>query len=1115
MPLITPKQAESLYQELISRIAYAVDPWRDYIAGLKNISEKCFNLATKEEKMSFPNSFARLVYTQEKLNFDMELQLEIHGFRKFANKIIFNDKETVSLKQLRMSIRSVATIIWAISDVTAPSNLEELYEGIEEKFIPNYRVIEDQIDFVRAFVMDVSEKLTHKNGAEYFAVKCIDFDETIEPFTILLWNTPKNNFTYLGKRLWVNARINIYNFYKSRTEENIYNSSPSSLIILEPDNIINASEIASCFQYSGINHLVFFLNKLIPSSGSPAALKGIMVGEVLDTLLHNPSTDISTTINALKKKNAVAAANYGDNKMREIAESIKQEHFLNLKLFAEQYKSIYTTIEPTFISEKYGLLGRLDVMTTDGENRNVIEVKSGSFPKQGNWPNNKFQAVAYHCLLKSTFENRRGTNSIFYSKSNDPNRYVSAGFGEESMLLKTRNLIAYILTKLRNDEAAVLLKFINLNDQRFSWPKYNEMAVNDFSKAYYNADPIIKAYYEKLLGFIVRELLCSKIGDNPDPIRVSNGFASLWLDNVETKKENDQGIFDAAFVEINKKDGLISFEYSDDQSHRIRKNDLVIIYPKIKGKYKPLSQTILKCSVQSDQNNTIVVKSRTNINDTKSISQHEEWAIEHDFFERNYWSSIQLLYNFLRAQKDKIDLLLGKKVPEVIDFDISQLPTLEFGNQQEIIQKALQAKDYFLIQGPPGTGKTSTALINIVQQYYNLTKENIYICAFTNRAVEEICTKLIQNNIAHTLITSRDHPSAFHSQIGFSDKVDDWRDLLLSKRVYVSTLATFSNKHLDFNYISKDLLIVDEASQVTEADLLGIVSLFKKFILIGDHDQLPPVVTQNPHSCKINHPELNELQITDFRITLFERLFNKCQSNNWEQAYGQLNAHFRMHPDIANYVRNHYDNLIDCKNLKNCSVDLSKIEKAIHPLAEHLGKSRTVFIGSEKSIQSRLHTQEAERIKSIVEFYKETLGESFNEESIGIITPWRTQVVNIRKQLGELANTISVDTVERFQGSEKNIIIISLCLQNSFQLESVHSLNAHKTLDRKLLVALSRAKEQFIILGYEPILQESKYYKALLTQIQSEGRFINSEEASGIFATKKLDDLEILTRLFG
>ena len=129
----------------------------------------------------------------------------------------------------------------------------------------------------------------------------------------------------------------------------------------------------------------------------------------------------------------------------------------------------------------------------------------------------------------------------------------------------------------------------------------------------------------------------------------------------------------------------------------------------------------------------------------------------------------------------------------------------------------------------------------------------------------------------------------------------------------------------------------------------------------------------------------------------------------------------------------------------------------------------------------------AERIKDLVAAYTELytqMGKPFHGGTMGIITPYRAQIAQIRFTL-EAAGLdhfpITIDTVERYQGGARDIILISLCTNSSRQMRSLVSLS-EEGIDRKLNVALTRAREAVVLLGNPDLLRENPGYGALLQQ---------------------------------
>ena len=119
-------------------------------------------------------------------------------------------------------------------------------------------------------------------------------------------------------------------------------------------------------------------------------------------------------------------------------------------------------------------------------------------------------------------------------------------------------------------------------------------------------------------------------------------------------------------------------------------------------------------------------------------------------------------------------------------------------------------------------------------------------------------------------------------------------------------------------------------------------------------------------------------------------------------------------------------------------------------------------------------------------------GEKFEpKKTVGVITPFRAQIANIRNKLNGEFFDVTIDTVERFQGSERDIVIISFAIKSTNQLASIQSLN-DEGVDRKLNVAITRAKDHLIMMGSEDLLNSSLLFKDLIEHVKSKGGYMSN-----------------------
>jgi superfamily I DNA and/or RNA helicase len=439
----------------------------------------------------------------------------------------------------------------------------------------------------------------------------------------------------------------------------------------------------------------------------------------------------------------------------------------------------------------------------------------------------------------------------------------------------------------------------------------------------------------------------------------------------------------------------------------------------------------------------------------------------------------------MAGSEAKFSLLTGQATPAATAIK----PLIENSlnaNQREVLQKAIAAKDYFLVQGPPGTGKTSTFLTHLVTELQQ-QEGSMVIVAFTNRAVEEIAHRLTAKKISFLRLGSRQSESEarLRAMVEGGD-IEAVSTHIKGHRIFLSTMA---GRLESLKLLKPDLrtLVVDEASQLTEPQLVSLVMDFEKFILIGDQNQLPPVVAQDAGFCKVEDPLLQAIGLDDLRVSLFERLMQICKDRGWGHAWGMLTMHFRMHRDIADLINPWYGNQLVCgrEEQEQAFAAAGQPGDDWHKV---LSAGRAVFIPSPREITSKYHRTEAERVVSLLNYLKKTYGSAFTKDTVGVVTPWRTQIGLIRSLIGDdpVLQDLNIDTVERFQGSENDIIIVSLAVYHPAQLLMLNSPGRFGysdedgfkeiAVDRKLLVTLSRARKQVVFMGDEGVIKGNRDY---------------------------------------
>lgn len=321
-------------------------------------------------------------------------------------------------------------------------------------------------------------------------------------------------------------------------------------------------------------------------------------------------------------------------------------------------------------------------------------------------------------------------------------------------------------------------------------------------------------------------------------------------------------------------------------------------------------------------------------------------------------------------------------------------------------------------------------------------------------------------------------------------------------RIFVSTIASINGRLELFQLKHFHVAIIDEASQVLEPQIIGLLPQFDRFVMIGDHHQLATIVLQDPVYSKIEEPLVNEVGILDCRDSMFERLMRQCIDNGWEHAYVQLTRQGRMHEEIAAFPADHFypRGLSPANKWQSEKWELTA--PLNHPMQELVARERTAFISTEKILRpivdseivsnpptpsTKINEAEAQLVADLLHALREVYlvnDLAFNADSVGIIAPYRNQVALIRQKLFQSefpdAENVMVETVERFQGSQRDIILVSFCVNRAEQMHYLCAMNREGTVDRKLNVAITRARQQLFLVGNGAILREHPIYTRLL-----------------------------------
>ncbi|MGI9160689.1 MAG: DEAD/DEAH box helicase, partial [Saprospiraceae bacterium] len=352
---------------------------------------------------------------------------------------------------------------------------------------------------------------------------------------------------------------------------------------------------------------------------------------------------------------------------------------------------------------------------------------------------------------------------------------------------------------------------------------------------------------------------------------------------------------------------------------------------------------------------------------------------------------LSLLARFLRAAPEAQNRILGLLEPR-----LQPLDTTSAVQQHPLVTRALSARDYFLIQGPPGTGKTSTVLMELARAL-DAQGLNVMIIAFTNQAIHIICEKLQKLGIEFIQLGRQDTPYSWKT-LSEQHPLNKLYEEAARTRIFVSTQATFANSLELLEFKKFHTLIVDEASQLLEPQLAGILPKFERFILIGDDNQLPAVVLQDETISRCRRPQLAEIGLRNLRDSLFTRLLQNARARGWDHCYGMLTKHYRMHADIADYPNRHFYGGLLQPALPDQQAPVAWPPSA-HPLHTYF-QQRVAYIRTQPDPRSKINDEEAELVVELIRYVHQLYGAQFNPAAtVGVITPFRAQIANIRQKL--------------------------------------------------------------------------------------------------------------------
>lgn len=1095
-----------------------------YILLHKVLEQACYELTTGVT-LSFANLFSRLDYICKEKKMTPSDRYAIQTMRRNCNAAM-GDRFQADMQEYLYDLRALVRFVSLGFEEDIPASiLPEIphsnrpYQGTRLSHIP----------YVRASV-------TSWNDTQIFAAT----DSETDPFIII--NYAKGGYNgdllYLKNLLSENLPLNLLDVRVD--EENHY---IPNLIVIHPDYLIDISSLAACFREYGHHPLNYFMNKIKPRANTAPILMGNLASQFLDDYINEQPQEPVSYPRTIKKFFAASALDFCTCPLPADFHAQAQAQMMNIRSFVHDvlphnirnFNKKNTLLEASFICEKLGLQGRVDMMQKDFQV--LIEQKAGKRDEyhRRHKEDHFIQMMLYQGVLMYNFGQETANMQTFLLYSKYADGLLIEHFAENLFResIKLRNYIVHNEMRLGDGAIGEIVDSLStdlLNELQIGgklWNDYQEPQLQTAINTLKRCTPLERAYFNRFFTFVSKEQILSKTGGSND---ASHGFAGNWHIPLHEKLEAGN-ILTGLTIQEKQSSGpgkgydLIELHIpaqDEDFLPNFRTGDMVILYA-YKEEPDMRKQILMKGNILELRPDRMTLVLRNGQQNKDIIGGKEEvFAVEHDFSDTSANNGFRGLYAFLSAQADRKELLLGVRPPAQLE-DVKL--NGDYGRFNELILKEKQAKDYFLLVGPPGTGKTSCALRFIVEEALNEPDTSILLLSYTNRAVDEICAMLTDSGIADRTpfirignelsCDKRFVPYLLKYSLDDCPKLTDIQQKMARTRIFVGTTTAINNRLNLFTLKHFQLAIIDEASQILEPDLIGILSArhqqhnaIDKFILVGDYKQLPAIAQQSAEEAAVTDLLLRNIGLEDCRNSLFERLYksspNTCRSILHKQG--------RMHPAIAEfpnqtfYYREQLESVPLPHQLEETPYEANLTPQ--DPIDQLLLERRMVFIPAEApdhlTCSDKTNPNEARIVATLLgHIYRLTESRFDPNRTVGVIVPYRNQIAMIRKEIVRLQlpalQDISIDTVERYQGSQRDIIIYSFTIQNFSQLNFLTANTFQEgnfLIDRKLNVALTRARKQLLLTGNPHILGANITFYKLMEYIRLHNGYLETDALS-------------------
>ena len=535
---------------------------------------------------------------------------------------------------------------------------------------------------------------------------------------------------------------------------------------------------------------------------------------------------------------------------------------------------------------------------------------------------------------------------------------------------------------------------------------------------------------------------------------------SHWQKPLPTRVADGYAIENVALKEI-RQDGLVELSCSRNTS-RFRPGDILCL-----SRNDPFAHDSLMVNLVEDEETELIISCEEPILWDKKFEQREGWTLDIGFIDLSGYviGALAEAGDSLVGRERILPLLMGQLQPAIDPalyargLEIGE--TLELNwSQSESLANAYATHLAYLVQGPPGTGKTR--VLATLARALASDGERVLICSFTHRAINNALNALVKQDPEIDAIKVG-HPIQANDLL--ADNYETFHESPLADKDggYVIGATPFATRTKRLGGVEFDTVIFDEASQITlPLAVMGMLA-GHKYIFFGDQKQLPPVLT-------------SRLMGGALRDSVFGYLAN----NNFDTM---LTETYRLNEALTAWPSEQfYEGL------------LVSVPAAVHRQIEYPSppsRLTTILQPDQPKVfwdlghhNNTVYSQK--EAFAVVDLITTLLACGFAAEEIGVVAPYRAQGRLIRNLLQQFVpetavrRQIIVDTVERMQGQERDLIILSLTTSNPGFAANVGEFFFQP---ERLNVAITRPRKKLIIVGSRFILNTQTADPDLQTNI--------------------------------